>query len=320
MSAFVTALETYEKYKNQHAFLQNPAGLYEPMNYILSLGGKRIRPALSILVYNACKKTDDIIYPIAHAMELFHNFSLMHDDIMDNASIRRGKPSTHIAYDTNTAILSGDNLLIAAYQSILESKIEEKPKLKILELFTKTAKEICEGQQLDIDFSKVQHVSEAEYLEMIRLKTAVLLGCCAQSASIVAGMEEEIQYSFYNFAEKLGMAFQLHDDYLDTFGTESQIGKKVGGDILENKNTLLAIQAREKNPTEYQKNISIENEAEKILAVTNLFKSLQLDIHIMEETNTYYALANIELEKLKNNNIDVAILKPLLDLLAARQN
>jgi len=217
--------------------------ILQPVNYILQLGGKRVRPMLTLLAADAF--TDELepaVYP-AIALEIFHNFTLMHDDIMDNAPLRRGQPTVHEKWNRDVAILSGDAMLIQAYQLIIKTRSECLP--PVMQTFNTTALEVCQGQQLDMDFQDRTDVSAAEYIEMIRLKTSVLLGGAMKIGAIIGGATEEDQKHLYDFAIALGISFQLWDDYLDTYGDGLKTGKQVGGDILANKKTLLSIKALE---------------------------------------------------------------------------
>ena len=218
--AFESALEDF--YKDQ-----SPQNLYLPIQYLLDLGGKRIRPLLTLMAGEAYGVSAKDTIGAAMAVEVFHNFTLMHDDIMDKARIRRGKPTVHEKWDVNTAILSGDAMLIKAYQSLESYPTDVFQKLT--RLLSKTAIEVCEGQQHDMDFETRPNTSEVEYLEMIRLKTAVLVGCALQMGAIIGGASEEDQQVIYDFGIQLGLAFQLQDDYLDTFGDQDTFGKKIGG-------------------------------------------------------------------------------------------
>ena len=205
------------------------------MNYIMELGGKRVRPLLALLGAEACGGRPEDALLWAHSVEVFHNFTLVHDDIMDNAPTRRGMPTVHEKWGIAEGILSGDNMLIAVYEGLLHSDYLQKTQL--LQLLSKTAREVCEGQQLDMDSAVKSQVTEADYLEMIRLKTAVLLGCSLQGGGMCAGASAEVQQLLYDFAILLGLSFQLQDDWLDAFGNPEQTGKMAGGDIAEGKKT-----------------------------------------------------------------------------------
>jgi geranylgeranyl diphosphate synthase type II len=269
-----------------------PTGLYEPIEYILSLGGKRLRPAITLMSYDLY--ADDIMPAVKPALglEVFHNFTLLHDDIMDRADMRRGKPTVHKKWNDNTAILSGDVMQIEAYKLIAGTPVEH---LKVvLDLFSKTATEICEGQQLDMEFESRTNVTADEYIEMICLKTAVLLAAGAQIGAILGGGSDEDAANLYNFGNAIGLAFQLKDDLLDVYGNESNFGKKIGGDILCNKKTYLLIHALKKaegNDAEELKfwlnNDDKSLETEKIAAVTAIYNRLNIR-EICEEKMEYY--------------------------------
>ncbi len=251
-----------------------PRQLYEPIRYILEIGGKRVRPMLTLMSAEIFGASFQRALPAALAVEVFHNFSLVHDDIMDQAPLRRGQETVHLKWDTNTAILSGDAMLILAYRHF--ESYEPAVFCALAKLFSKTAIEVCEGQQLDVDYGMRGNVSEADYLEMIRCKTAVLLGAALKMGAIVAGASRENCDAIYDFGVNLGMAFQIQDDLLDAFGDPLTFGKQVGGDILENKKTYLYIKASE-FASEQQKLAldrhfsSHDGGADKIKSVTSLF-------------------------------------------------
>jgi geranylgeranyl diphosphate synthase type II len=227
----------YETYLKENEFHGEPESLYEPMNYVMNLGGKRIRPILTVLGYKTSSSNTEYPWDLAHSMEVFHNFTLVHDDIMDEAPSRRGKPTVHIHYSMPTAILAGDNMLILAFNKLLKSNY--KNKYEILELFTQTAQQICDGQQLDMDFELKENVSLEDYLKMIELKTAVLLGCCLKTGALAANANTNTQKALYDFGIFSGLAFQIMDDILDTFGNSQNTGKQSGGDILAAKKMIL---------------------------------------------------------------------------------
>ena len=222
---------------NNKKWPSNPERLYAPITYILGLGGKRLRPVLTLMGANAFGQQTTPALPAALAVELFHNFTLLHDDIMDDAPLRRGKPTVHTKWDNNLAILSGDALLIAAYQAL--EAYEESLYSQLTRVLSKTAIEVCEGQQYDMDFEKRTNVSEGEYLHMIKLKTAVLVGCALKMGVLIAGASLKQSEEIYQIGESIGLAFQIQDDYLDAFGDPKSFGKQVGGDIIENKKTML---------------------------------------------------------------------------------
>lgn len=254
--------------------VKEPQNLYEPIDYILQLGGKRLRPVLTLIAADLFGGDYRKALPAAAAVEVFHNFSLVHDDIMDNASLRRGKATVHQKWNSNIAILSGDAMLICAYR-LLESYPAETF-AALAKLFSKTALEVCEGQQWDMDFETQAQVSIPQYLQMIRYKTAVLVGAALQMGAIIAGASIENQRLIYDFGVTIGLAFQLQDDYLDAFGDEA-FGKKIGGDILENKKTILYLKAldladeAQRDTLIAQYTTSGENDA-KIAIVTQLFR------------------------------------------------
>jgi geranylgeranyl diphosphate synthase type II len=240
-------LSTYQQeffnYKNAQNFNREPKNLYEPIEYILSLGGKKIRPVLTLMAANFFSNDFKKALPAAYAIEMFHNFTLVHDDIMDDAPLRRGKETVHEKWDINAGILSGDAMLILAYQYF-----ENYPAVtfqKLAKLFSKTALEVCDGQQLDVDFETRNDVTIDEYINMISLKTSVLIGAALKMGAIVAEAEEVEAQRIYDFGLNLGIAFQLQDDYLDTYGDPKTFGKQVGGDIIENKKTYLYLKALE---------------------------------------------------------------------------
>jgi len=239
-------LATYSAYlenvlREDH-FPQTPANLYDPLRYFLQLGGKRMRPMLSLMACKLAGSPMENALPAALAVEYFHNFSLIHDDIMDAAPLRRGQSTVHEKWNANIAILSGDVLLVKAYQHL--ASYDAATFQLLFKVFNQTAVEVCEGQQMDMDFETMSDVSEEQYLEMIRLKTSVLLGCALQMGGIVGGVSSSDAASLYAFGEQLGLAFQIQDDILDLFGESAQVGKQVGGDVLANKKTLLSISAR----------------------------------------------------------------------------
>jgi len=280
---------------------EKPAGLYNPMRYILELGGKRIRPVLALIAADAVGGDIKKALPAALAVEVFHNFSLVHDDIMDEAPLRRGKATVHEKWDANTGILSGDVMLVKAYQC-LDAYPAELFK-ELTQLFSQTAKEVCEGQQYDMDFPQQDNVSQAEYLHMIKNKTAVLLGCSLQMGAMIGGLSREESQPFYDFGIELGLAFQLQDDYLDAFGDPLTFGKQVGGDIIENKKTLLYLLALEKGDKVQQAELEElfssqpQDPRDKIATVKTLFKATKADLAIQQLMAQYTDKALLEVEK-----------------------
>ena len=271
---------------------RKPASLYEPVRYVLSMGGKRIRPVLMLLAYNMFKDDPESILMPACALETYHNYTLLHDDLMDNADLRRGHQTVHRKWDANTAILSGDSMLVLAYQRMAQCDPGKMP--EVLSLFTETALEIGEGQQYDMDFEQRNDVTEEEYIEMIRLKTSVLLACAMKIGAILAGASKEDADNAYRFGEKIGLAFQLQDDYLDVYGDTRVFGKAIGGDITSNKKTYMLInafnRADQQQRSELERWISAKefDRDEKIAAVTRLYNEIGVDRLAQEKINLYF--------------------------------
>lgn len=276
---------------DQYKTPETPRALYAPVDYILHLGGKRIRPVLALMTADAVANDYTTALDAALAVEVFHNFSLVHDDIMDDATLRRGKPTVHEKWGVNSGILSGDAMLVLAYQCLDGYAPEVFHTLT--QLFSKTAREVCEGQQYDMDFPTQKEVTQEEYLEMIRLKTAVLLACSLQMGAITAGLSKEESQVFYDFGIQLGLAFQLQDDYLDAFGDPALFGKQVGGDIIENKKTMLYLMALSLATAEEEQELrswyaqTPAHPEEKIAAVLSLFQKTKADASIQQKMEAY---------------------------------
>ena len=307
--------QLYSEFLSQNAFVGEPNNLYEPMKYIMELGGKRIRPILCLVGAEACGGQVQGALPIAHAMEVFHNFSLVHDDIMDRADQRRGLPTVHKKWNEPTAILAGDNLLVKAYESILS--FSGNGKNEILTLFSKTATEVCEGQQDDMDFAERNEVSEVHYLNMIQKKTAVLLGCSLASGAIVAGASGSIIQKMYDFAIAIGMSFQMMDDYLDAFGASENIGKVSGGDIMEGKKTWLYIKSCEldRNTPAWFSQYEAE---QRVSFVEDKWRAMGLDQMLLNVANDYNDHGLAILEDLEEMGVSVNGLKEILEFLQVR--
>lgn len=271
-------LERINRHISELKFTRQPQGLYEPVSYVLSLGGKRIRPLLMLMAYNLYREDVENIYAPATGIEVYHNYTLLHDDLMDQADRRRGKPTVHKVWNENTAILSGDAMLVLAYQFIADCNPAYLK--EVLDLFSLTALEICEGQQMDMEFESRKDVTEAEYLEMIRLKTSVLLAGSLKIGAILAGASAEDAALLYDFGINLGVAFQLKDDLLDVYGNPEVFGKNIGGDILCNKKTYLLIKAFERADEQQRRALSFWMDADtyipekKIAAVTTLYNEI----------------------------------------------
>ena len=271
---------------------RKPKSLYEPIRYVLSMGGKRIRPTLMLLGYNLFKDNLEKILMNAVALETYHNYTLLHDDLMDNADLRRGHETVHKKWDANTAILSGDSMLVLAYERM--AQCDEKHLAKVLKLFTTTALEIGEGQQFDMEFENRNDVKEEEYIEMIRLKTSVLLACALKMGAILADASDEDAENLYKFGEQIGLAFQLQDDYLDVYGDTKVFGKEIGGDITSNKKTYMLINAfnlaNEAQRAELQKWVDAKDfdRAEKVAAVTRLYNEIGIDKMAQEKIAYYF--------------------------------
>jgi geranylgeranyl diphosphate synthase, type II len=267
----------FSTYLHSESKIKEPKNLYEPIQYILKLGGKRMRPVLTLMIAEIFNIDYKKALPAALAVEVFHNFSLIHDDIMDNAPLRRGQITVHEKWNTNTGILSGDAMLILAYQYF--EKYNPKIFQELAKLFSKTALEVCEGQQYDVDFEIRDNVSIPEYLKMIEFKTAVLVAAAMKMGAIIAETSEDDRNLIYEFGLNLGLAFQLQDDYLDAFGDPKTFGKQVGGDIIENKKTYLFIKALEFATIEEKQNllqlfsIRLEDNFDKINAVKEIFNT-----------------------------------------------
>ena len=301
-------------YLESKNWIYEPKNLYEPIDYILKLGGKRIRPVLTLMISDIFSRDFKKALPAALAVEVFHNFTLVHDDIMDAAPLRRGKATVHEKWDTNTGILSGDAMLILAYQYF--ENYEPIVFRKLAKLFSKTALEVCDGQQLDVDFETRSNVTIPEYINMIRLKTSVLVAAALKMGAIVAETSDENSGLIYDFGLNLGLAFQLQDDYLDTFGDPKTFGKQVGGDIIENKKTYLYLKALAVSNTEdcgklehfYRKKLK-ENSV-KIGEVKRIFELNDIPFLIKQEIENYTEKAFATLTKM---DIEIADKKRLKD-------
>ncbi len=300
----------YLAYLQAHSFVGEPENLYEPINYIMNLGGKRIRPVLSMAAGLAFDAPVNDTLRLAHAIETFHNFTLVHDDIMDEAESRRGKQTVHIRNGLPTAILAGDNMLILAFQMF------EGCRPDVLSVFLKAAQEVSNGQQMDMNFEESSDVTMLDYLEMIRLKTAVLLGCSCYVGAANAGADSETSHKMYAFAEQMGMAFQMQDDWLDTFGSKAETGKTEGGDIISKKKMWLYLKAREKENT-IDDIYTIEDPTLRVKESREYFKQLGLDKELLAEQDKYYQKS---LEILTSLNLGDDKMLPFLEIASFLKN
>ena len=300
--AFSQLLDKVNAHIESLDYARQPMNLYEPVKYILSLGGKRIRPAMMLMAYNMFRDDVEKILDPALALEIYHNFTLLHDDLMDNADVRRGKPTVHKRWDANTAILSGDVMLTLA--DVYMSRVDDAYFREVMATFHTTSIEIAEGQQYDMDFETRNDVAEAEYIEMIRLKTSVLLACALKIGAILGGASKEDAEHLYRLGESIGLAFQLRDDYLDVYGDPKVFGKKVGGDILCNKKTYLYINAlrlanqEQRAALDYWATATDIVPEEKVAAVTAIYTALGLPEMSRNIEEQYYRRAQASLEAL----------------------
>jgi len=286
-------LQLFNSYFNNLPYDRHPQSLYEPVRYVLSMGGKRIRPCLMLMAYNMYRDDAASILPQACALETYHNYTLLHDDLMDNANMRRGHQTVHVKWNPNTAILSGDSMLVLSFQRMMQC---DETKMKaVLSLFTETALEIGEGQQYDMDFESRNDVAEEEYIEMIRLKTSVLLACALKMGAMLASAPESDADNLYKFGEQIGLAFQLQDDYLDVYGDPTVFGKAIGGDILCNKKTYMLINAYNRADNEQRAELlkwitaKQYDPQEKIAAVTSLYNKIGIDRLATKKIDRFFA-------------------------------
>jgi geranylgeranyl diphosphate synthase, type II len=320
MHSFDGLLQQFkEKFEVRH-FPQNPASLYAPNDYFLTIGGKRVRPVMCLMGNELFDEIGADAWHVATAIELFHNFTLIHDDIMDKAPLRRGMPTVHEKYDDSTALLAGDVMLVRAYDYL--NKIKTANLHAILHLFNKTATEVCEGQQLDMDFEKRDTVSMDEYLHMIELKTSVSLAASLQSGAILGGAGDGNQRHLYEFGRNLGIAFQVQDDFLDAFGDPKKFGKKTGGDIIANKKTFLLIQALEVATGETKKELQRlmqHNPADKVEKMQAIFKACGVDKWAVDLKDKYVSTAFQHLEDIAVMNARKEPLRQLAVFLVQRE-
>ncbi|MEO0044726.1 MAG: hypothetical protein RL329_4175 [Bacteroidota bacterium] len=309
MKSFTELNQLFQQYLTQNAFSQSPTTLYEPINYILNIGGKRLRPLLALRGCNLFDGAAEKALPAAMAVEIFHNFTLLHDDIMDNAPLRRGQPTVHTQYNVNTGILSGDAMLLYAYQYLM--KIENKSILpELMTSFTRMGIEVCEGQQQDMDFETNPSVTIPQYLKMIEYKTAVLLAFAFQAGALIGGASRRAAAQMGEFGRNVGVAFQIQDDILDTYGDPAVFGKKVGGDIAQNKKTYLLLRAWERADADQRRQLDtwmlapleVIDEKAKIETVKGIFTDLGVRQDAEKVMNLYLERAFDALEGIRELN------------------
>ncbi|MBR1808560.1 MAG: polyprenyl synthetase family protein [Paludibacteraceae bacterium] len=319
----MTATEYVQQAIAELDWQREPRGLYEPIGYTLSAGGKRLRPSLAVIASDMFDGKREEVLPAALALEVFHNFTLLHDDVMDKASVRRGRPTVHVRWNENTAILSGDQMLIEAYSLLSKVRADVLP--EVLRLFNKMATEICEGQQYDVDFETRDDVQIEDYMMMIRLKTSVLLANALQTGALIAGAGEADQTALYNYGIETGLAFQLQDDLLDVYGNPETFGKATGGDILCAKKTFMLLTAMQ-SASDRERNLlsrlladkSMDSQ-EKIAAVTEIYTGLNVRQACEEEMKKHTDIALAELDKLSVSSEKKLILIKLAEKLLARK-
>lgn len=322
----LTATEIQEKVNAYIASLpyeRKPKSLYDPIEYVLAAGGKRIRPSFVLMAYNLFHDDVDRILPVATALETYHNYTLLHDDLMDKADMRRGRPTVHKKWDDNTAILSGDTMLVLAYEHL--AKCDTKYLKPALDLFTETALEVSEGQQFDMEFETRNDVAEEEYIKMIRLKTSVLLACALKMGAVVAGASDADANALYAFGEKVGLAFQLQDDLLDVYGDPKVFGKAIGGDITSNKKTFMLINAFNRADAETRAELerwttaTEFDPAEKIAAVTEIYNRLGIDKLAEQRIKEYFEQSRQHLDELSVSDDRKAVLREYTERMMNRK-
>ncbi len=324
MYTFSELSEKFNAHLAHLTFARHPHGLYAPIEYVLSLGGKRVRPVLMLMAYNLYRDDFERIFPFATAVEVYHNYTLLHDDLMDCAEMRRGKPTVHKKWNENTAILSGDAMLVLAYRFMSESSSAHLKEL--MDIFNNTALEICEGQQLDMEFENRNDVGVEEYLEMIRLKTAVLLAASLYIGARLADASVQEASHLYELGLNVGMAFQLKDDLLDVYGDPAVFGKNIGGDILCNKKTFLLLHALKESDAsqreEFQKWLAEKRtsmNADKIQAVTKLYNRIGVRVECERRIKDYGNKALLCLENVRIPQERKKNLTDLMELMIDRQ-
>ena len=320
----IEQVRTYiDKSIKELVFNKEPKELYEPIHYVFGTGGKRLRPLITLMACNLFDDNLDGALTPALGLEIFHNFTLLHDDIMDEADLRRNHPTVHKKWDQNVAILSGDVMAILAYEYITSCNINVLP--DVIKVFNTTARQVCEGQQFDMNFEKLNQVTVEEYLKMIEMKTSVLLAGCMQIGAIIGGAKKEDAELLYNFGRDIGMAFQVQDDLLDTYGDTEVFGKRIGGDIIANKKTFLLIKALEKADSKQNGilnkliNESNNNHQEKIDAVKGIYDDLNIKNLTSDLAGDYFKNALVNLDKVQVPEEKKVHLKQLAELLLKRE-
>lgn len=320
MHSFKDLVTEFGNYFAVRHFPEQPASLYDPNEYFLSWGGKRIRPVMCLMGNELFDEIHADTWQLATAIELFHNFTLIHDDIMDAAPLRRGMETVHLKYGESTALLAGDVMLIRAYDYL--NKINPQYLHRILHLFNTTAREVCEGQQIDMDFEKMETVSLDAYIRMISLKTSVLLAASLEMGAILGGASEGNCRHIYDFGKNLGIAFQVQDDYLDAFGDPEKFGKDVGGDIRQNKKTFLLLHALEvASPAQKKEleNLMQQNPPDKVIKVLNIFRECNVDAWARELKDKYLQTALSHLEAIAVRSVRKEPLEELANFLIQRE-
>ncbi|MFN3666656.1 MAG: polyprenyl synthetase family protein [Sediminibacterium sp.] len=320
MHSFKDLVTEFGNYFAVRHFPEQPASLYDPNEYFLSWGGKRIRPVMCLMGNELFDDIHADTWQLATAIELFHNFTLIHDDIMDAAPLRRGMETVHLKYGESTALLAGDVMLIRAYDYL--NKINPQYLHRILHLFNTTAREVCEGQQIDMDFEKMETVSLDAYIRMISLKTSVLLAASLEMGAILGGASEGNCRHIYDFGKNLGIAFQVQDDYLDAFGDPEKFGKDVGGDIRQNKKTFLLLHALEvASPAQKKEleNLMQQNPPDKVIKVLNIFRECNVDAWARELKDKYLQTALSHLEAIAVRSVRKEPLEELANFLIQRE-
>lgn len=321
MFSFAQLSEQFATYFNKQHFPTQPKNLYDPCTYFLSIGGKRVRPIMCLMGNNLFGDINPDAWKVASSIELFHNFTLIHDDIMDAADLRRSMQTVHTKYNNNIAILSGDVMMIQSIEVL--NSISNLYLQKILGLFTTTAREVCEGQQMDMDFEKETHVALSDYIEMITLKTSVLLASSLQMGGILGGASDGNCQHLYQFGKNLGIAFQIQDDFLDAFGDPKKFGKKVGGDIIQNKKTFLLLHALEVADAHTKQQIELllkSNSTDKVEKMLAIYKQCGVDVWANELKETYYQKAMQHLESVAVIASRKAPLRELGEFLIVRES